>query len=125
MARTVAFGLSGLLLAGAALTSRHAYANDAHDDVLRARYGAALREAIQSAWLVPEGISADARCRIVIQQVPGGDVVAVDTLPDCGFDAPARQSLLRAVQRAAPLPYVGFEPVFSRSLILTFTSAAR
>lgn len=95
------------------------------DDALRARYGAALRESIQNAWLVPEGIPADARCRLLIRQLPGGDVVAVDALPDCDFDDAARQSLLRAVLRAAPLPYVGFEPVFSRNLTITFTSAAR
>ncbi|MCD9007768.1 TonB C-terminal domain-containing protein [Luteimonas sp. XNQY3] len=105
------------------LLAAPAHARD--DGALRARYGAALREAIQNAWLVPEGIPADARCRLVIQQLPGGDVVAVDALPDCAFDAVARQSLLRAVQRAAPLPYAGFEPVFSRSLTITFTSTAR
>lgn len=110
-------GLVGLVLDGA----KPAHA----DDALQARYGAALRDAIHAAWLRPDGITPGARCRLSIQQLPGGDVVAVDALQDCAFDAVARQSLVRAVHRAAPLPYAGYEPVFSRSLTISFTVEGR
>lgn len=112
---------SGAVLAGAALAPLPAHA----DGALEQRYGAAVRDAIQRVWIAPHGLPANAGCRLAIKQLPGGEVVAVEVMPDCAFDAEARQSLVRAVQRAAPLPYIGFEPVFSRSLTITFTSAAQ
>lgn len=116
-ARQAAVWLCGVCLAGLALDGvKPAQA----DDDLQARYGAALRDAIHAAWLLPDGIAPGAHCRLSIEQLPGGDVVAVDAL-----QAVARQSLLRAVHRAAPLPYAGYEPVFSRRLTISFTVEGR
>ena len=120
--QAAAVWLCGVCLVGLALAGvKPAQA----DDDLQARYGAALRDAIHAAWLLPDGIAPGAHCRLSIQQLPGGDVVAVDALHDCAFDAIARQSLVRAVYRAAPLPYAGYESVFSRSLTISFTVEGR
>ncbi|PBJ83509.1 hypothetical protein CMZ84_03125 [Lysobacteraceae bacterium NML93-0399] len=88
---------------------------------LEARYAMAVRRAITQQWTPPQ-IEAGASCRVQVRQLPGGDVLAVEARPDCGFDAPAQDSLVRAVHRAAPLPYVGFEDVYVRDLTITFTA---
>ncbi|MEN4903786.1 cell envelope integrity protein TolA [Luteimonas sp. TWI662] len=93
------------------------------DDGLEARYRMALHQAVQSQWRKPD-IVGDVRCRVLVRQLPGGDVVSVEPVRECGFDAKARQSLLEAVYRASPLPYSGFERVFERQLVITFTSGA-
>ncbi|UNK41802.1 hypothetical protein MNO14_12665 [Luteimonas sp. S4-F44] len=62
--------------------------------------------------------------RGLVHQLPGGEVVSVEPALECGFDAGARQSLLEAVYWASPLPYPGFERVFERELIITFTAGA-
>jgi len=38
----------------------------------------------------------------------------------CPYDALGKRSLEAAVLKASPLPYAGFEDVFSRDVILTF-----
>lgn len=88
---------------------------------LQARYAMAVRRAITQQWTPPE-IDAGASCRVQVRQLPGGDVLAVEIQPDCDFDAPAQASLVRAVHRAAPLPYAGFEDVYARDLTVTFTA---
>ena len=54
--------------------------------------------------------------------MPGGEVVFVQALPDCGFDDAGRRSIETAVLKAQPLPYRGYEPVFHRRLILVFVA---
>ncbi len=99
-----------------------AQAGDTHGQQERARYGAALREAIQAQWLRPPTLPDDAACRVRIRQLPGGDVVSAEVMPDCAFDEVGQRSLERAVLRAQPLPYLGFERVFERDLIVRFVA---
>lgn len=89
----------------------------------RARYGAALRGAIQAQWLRPPSLPDDAACRVRIRQLPGGEVVSAEVMPDCAFDETGQRSLERAVLRAQPLPYQGFEQVFERDLVVRFVSS--
>ena len=121
VAWAIGFVSFAVLLAGTARAEPHAPAPDA----LQVRYGEALCDAVQATWLLPEGGEPGTRCRLSIQQLPGGDVLKARPLADCAFDATGRQSLIRAVHRASPLPYAGFEQVFSRSLVITFTAGAR
>lgn len=111
----------GLLAVSAFVLAPQAQA----DDALQERYGIALRKAIQAVWLAPEDSSAGTQCGVAIRQLPGGEVLIADVMPGCGFDEAGQQSLIRAVYRAAPLPYAGFERVFSHTLTISFTSAAR
>ena len=60
-----------------------------------------------------------------IRQLPGGEVVDVTSAPSCPFDALGRQSVERAVLKASPLPYAGFESVFDRNLTLNFVAEER
>ncbi len=88
---------------------------------LQAQYKAALIRIITQNWLRPDNISKHVICPIRILQIPGGQVLSVQVLPACPYDALGRQSVKNAILRAQPLPYKGFESVFSRELILNFS----
>jgi len=87
---------------------------------LLAQYQAALVQAIQQNWLRPDNIQKHVSCPIRIMQIPGGKVISATILPGCPYDAVARNSVVAAVLRASPLPYQGFESVFSSELTLNF-----
>src|SRR5690606_32444587 len=99
--------------------------NQGVDAGLAARYAAALQEAILRNWTRPETVPIGQRCRIVIHQIPGGEVVSAEVDPSCPYDELGRRSVEAAVLKAQPLPYAGFEPVFQRTLILNFTAQDR
>lgn len=90
-----------------------------------AQYTAALQQAIVRQWTRPESVAFGQRCRISIRQLPGGEVVDVTVSPACPFDEMGRQSVERAVLKASPLPYAGFEDVFNRNLNLNFVAEER
>ena len=97
--------------------------NNGVDTSLRAAYVLAIQNAVERNWRRPETIPAGQRCRIVIVQIPGGEVISADVDPTCPYDALGRDSLERAVFSASPLPYAGFEDVFERRLGLNFQPA--
>jgi colicin import membrane protein len=97
--------------------------NNGVDTSLRAAYVLAIQNAVERNWRRPETIPAGQRCRIVIVQIPGGEVISADVDPSCPYDALGRDSLERAVFAASPLPYAGFESVFERRLGLNFRPA--
>lgn len=97
--------------------------NNGVDTSLRAAYVLAIQNAVERNWRRPETIRAGQRCRIVIVQIPGGEVISADVDPTCPYDALGRDSLERAVFAASPLPYAGFEDVFERRLGLNFQPA--
>ncbi|WP_202844431.1 cell envelope integrity protein TolA [Luteimonas saliphila] len=99
--------------------------NQGVDTGLSARYAAALQEAILRNWTRPETVPIGQRCRIVIRQIPGGEVVSAEVDPSCPYDELGRRSVEAAVLKAQPLPYVGFESVFQRTLLLNFTAQDR
>ncbi|WP_133479259.1 protein TolA [Cognatilysobacter segetis] len=90
------------------------------DDGLKARYAAALQAAITSKWVRPDNIPSGAVCRLVIRQLPGGEVIDAEVGSPCVYDEAGRRSIEAAVLKAQPLPYTGFEKVFARQLTLNF-----
>nr|WP_255703249.1 cell envelope integrity protein TolA [Lysobacter sp. GX 14042] len=96
--------------------------NQGDDTGLRARYAAALTEAIRAKWTRPETVPIGARCTLVIRQLPGGEVMSVDVGNPCSYDEQGRRSIEAAVLKAQPLPYSGFEKVFARELRLNFVA---
>jgi colicin import membrane protein len=97
--------------------------NNGVDTSLQAAYVLAIQNAVERNWRRPETIPAGQRCRIVIVQIPGGEVISADVDPSCPYDALGRDSLERAVFAASPMPYAGFEDVFERRLGLNFEPA--
>ncbi|MGY1425638.1 cell envelope integrity protein TolA [Lysobacter sp. A289] len=99
--------------------------NNGTDTGLEARYSAALQEAILAKWTRPETVPLGARCRLVIKQLPGGEVMSADVSSPCAYDEQGRRSIEAAVLKAQPLPYAGFESVFARTLTLNFEARDR
>lgn len=95
------------------------------DDGLRARYAAALQAAILAKWTRPDTVPLGAICRMSIRQLPGGQVMGVEFGSPCAYDEQGRRSIEAAVLKAQPLPYAGFEEVFSRTLTLNFRAEDR
>jgi colicin import membrane protein len=95
------------------------------DDGLLAQYKAAIQEKVSREWIRPDSVALGTRCVIVIKQLPGGDVISAEVQSNCPMDPAGRDSVERAVLKAQPLPYRGFEPVFSRTLIFTFVAQDR
>lgn len=99
--------------------------NSGADESLQARYAAALQEAILAKWTRPETVPVGARCRLVIRQLPGGEVMSAEVASPCAYDEQGRRSIEAAVLKAQPLPYAGFEAVFARTLTLNFEARDR
>jgi colicin import membrane protein len=120
-----------LAQAGPASTAAGAYSarpppgNNGTDTGLEARYAAALQEAILSKWTRPETVPVGARCRLVIKQLPGGEVMSAAVSSPRAYDEQGRRSVEAAVLKAQPLPYAGFEKVFARTLTLNFEARDR
>lgn len=108
---------------GAAEESAHADAaasGSGNDDDLRARYAAALRDAIVAKWIRPDSVKAGAACRLLIRQSSGGIVVDAQVGSPCSYDEAGQRSIEAAVKKAQPLPFAGFEKVFEREITLNF-----
>jgi colicin import membrane protein len=90
------------------------------DQNLKAAYSEAIADAIRRNWVRPDNVPANQVCRIVIRQIPGGQVIDAQVDPSCPYDELGRRSVEAAVLKAQPLPYSGFERVFDRTLILRF-----
>jgi colicin import membrane protein len=99
--------------------------NRGADPNLKATYKKALTDAIRSNWTQPDNVSALQVCKIVIRQIPGGEVIDAQVDPSCPYDEQGRRSVEAAVLKAQPLPYRGFESVFDRTLIINFSAEER
>ena len=99
--------------------------NNGADADLAARYAAALQEAILRNWTRPDSVPVGQRCKLVIRQLPGGEVMDVQVSASCPYDELGKRSVEAAVLKAQPLPYAGFESVFSRTLTVNFEAQDR
>ena len=99
--------------------------NNGVDDGLLAKYIAAIQQQVSGQWTRPESVPLGTRCRVVIKQLPGGQVMSAEVQPGCAMDQAGQDSLERVVLKAQPLPYRGFESVFNRTLIFNFTAQDR
>ncbi len=79
----------------------------------------ALRAHIQRQWRRPASATAGLRCTVLLDQVPGGEVVSA-RITDCNGDEAVRQSIEAAVFRASPLPQPPDAALFERRLELIF-----
>lgn len=91
------------------------------DDSLQAQYFAAIQNAVTNNWLRPDNTPGGVRCMLRIVQIPGGEVIGVQIANPCNADPQTRTSIEQAVKRAAPLPYKGYEQVFSRDINFNFS----
>lgn len=79
----------------------------------------ALRAHIERQWRRPVTAKAGIRCVVLVDQVPGGEVVNA-RISECNGDDAVRQSIESAVFRASPLPPPPDPALFERRLELVF-----
>ncbi|HET6604538.1 MAG TPA: cell envelope integrity protein TolA [Xanthomonadaceae bacterium] len=101
-------------------TPQRELGNEGTDDSLEGRYALAIQQAVERSWIRPETVPPGQPCVIRIIQIPGGEVINASVDRSCPYDELGRRSVEAAVLRAQPLPYQGFESVFSRELTFTF-----
>lgn len=77
-----------------------------------AKYGDMIRNAIQQQWIVPENMTKDIACRLLIQVGPGGVVLDVKLVQSSGNSVLDR-SAMAAVRKASPLPVPSDESLFN------------
>ena len=75
---------------------------------------------VRQNWRKPPTAKAGERCRVLVNQLPGGDVINASVAPGCRLDEVTKRSIVDAVLRSEPLPYRGYERVFRRQLTFEF-----
>lgn len=92
----------------------------AENATLRDEYIATIRAVVSSNWLKPPSARVGLECQVVVQQIPGGEVVDARVTSPCNADEATRRSIVQAVRRSEPLPNRGFEKVFESRITFTF-----
>ncbi len=85
---------------------------------LQMRYMADIKNKVERNWLRPSG-SRGSHCRVLINQIPGGEVVNV-RLTECNGDVAFQRSVEAAVRKASPLPVPPDPEVFDREIEFVF-----
>lgn len=83
-------------------------------------YRAVIGQKVNRNWTKPSGAQA-VQCVVRVKQIPGGDVVDVQTVPGkCGGSPQYQNSVIKAVEKSSPLPEPSNPDVFDRVLEFTF-----
>lgn len=85
---------------------------------VRQQYMVDIKNKVERNWLRPTG-SQGSHCRVVIHQIPGGEVVEV-RLAECDGDVAFQRSVEAAVRKASPLPKPSDPEVFDREIEFVF-----
>jgi colicin import membrane protein len=82
-------------------------------------YILAIRQKVERNWLQPPSARSGDQCRVVIRQIPGGEVVDV-RVEACTGDDVFQRSVEHAVYMASPLPEAPDPRVFDRQIGFDF-----
>ena len=88
---------------------------------LRDEYVATIAELVRRNWIRPPTTRPGVRCSVRVVQIPGGEIIDQAVASPCNADPATRRSIISAVERAAVLPYRGYEDVFEREIIFEFS----
>jgi len=112
------------LLTYAVIPTAHAEMPTAEeeDTMQRAAYVEAIQAQVLAQWVKPYMVRQGLRCPVLIHQAPGGHVIQLRVEAACEFGEEGKNSLERAVLDSSPLPYYGFERVFSPQIRLRFVA---
>jgi colicin import membrane protein len=101
--------------------AREQAAAEARRGTLREEYVATIAELVRRNWRRPPTTDAGVRCTVRVVQIPGGVIIDQAVAAPCNADPLTRESILSAVQRTEELPYQGYEEVFEREIVFTFS----
>jgi colicin import membrane protein len=110
---------AGRVLLFLGLMASAAFAQEPDRD-LATRYVVAVHAAVTQHWNRPDSAQPGMHCVVTITQIPDGEVVSAELGSPCNADPATRKSIRRALMRASPLPYKGYEQVFQRTIHFQF-----
>lgn len=85
------------------------------------QYVLEITNSVTRNWYRPPAVRAGLRCRMTVEQIPGGEVISATVVESkCNADEATQRSITAAVMRAGVLPYRGFEKVFEREIEFEF-----
>lgn len=87
---------------------------------LEQEYFAAIQLVVMQSWRRPPTAQPGLKCRVRVDQTPGGNVASAQVMTGCAADEVVKRSIVEAIYRAEPLPYKGYEDVFRRTFIFEF-----
>ena len=94
-------------------------ANQKRLSSLRGQYIADIQNKVERNWIRPASAKQGLSCKVVVNQIPGGEVINV-TVTQCIGDEVFRSSVEKAVYKASPLPRPSDPALFDRELVFTF-----
>ncbi len=86
---------------------------------LRGQYIADIQNAVQRRWIRPASAKQGLKCKVAVNQIPGGEVINV-RVTQCIGDEVFRRSVEAAVYKASPLPRPSDPALFDREIVFTF-----
>lgn len=92
---------------------------DSERNGLLQEYIALVRQKVERNWIRPPSARSGLRCKVHINQIPGGDIVSV-RIAECNANEATRRSIEAAVVKASPLPEPKDPTLFDRNLIFDF-----
>lgn len=91
----------------------------AADSGALADYVAVIRQKVERNWVRPPGAKPGLECEVLVTQIPGGQVTAVQR-GRCNADDAVWRSIEAAVMKASPLPPPDDATLFERNLRFSF-----
>lgn len=86
---------------------------------LRGSYIADIQNKVERNWIRPASAREGLKCKVVVHQIPGGEVINV-TVTECTGDDVFRRSVEAAVFKASPLPRPSDPDLFDREIVFNF-----
>ena len=86
---------------------------------MQVEYIALVADKVRRNWLRPAGSPAEFSCRVLVHQLPTGDVVDAKVIDSCG-NAALDKSVEHAVLKASPLPKPPEQALFEKEIVFTF-----
>ncbi|HHL32595.1 MAG TPA: hypothetical protein ENJ41_08405 [Oceanospirillales bacterium] len=87
---------------------------------LMTQYQLAVISSVERQWNKPVSANKNLLCHVKVRQIPGGGVIDATISNPCNANSIVKKSIIAAIKKADPLPYKGFEKVFSRTATFIF-----
>lgn len=88
-------------------------------DLVFAKWQAQVSDKVRRNWIRPPSSSEKFECKVLVQQLPGGQVTRAAITESCGNPA-LNESVVKAVLRSDPLPTVADPSLFQREFTFVF-----